>query len=187
MTGMTESVQDRPEPSGARDAAVALGLAGCPFCERIAREEFDYHDSRCVSFQPLSPVTPGHFLVVPREHTVSALTCPLSAGLAVRLAAELAGDMGLRDFTLITAAGKLDGPAVPHLHVHVIPRREGDGLALPWTGQKEKAPAVKLLEEALHLLVNGERAPGGDETWHDWADRAERFLRSLLPEPDAAP
>ena len=37
--------------------------------------------------------------------------------------------------------------------------------------------AIGLLEEALHLRQNGERAPGGSETWRDWDRRAERFLR----------
>ena len=62
-------------------------------------------------------------------------------------------------------------------------RRRADG-AHPGEG---KPPAVQLLEEALHLRMNGERAPGGNETWHDWDNRAEVFLRSLLPEPDTAP
>lgn len=47
--------------------------------------------------------------------------------------------------------------------------------------------AIRLLEAALHLAQNGERAPGGDETWADWTRRAEEFLRSRLGEPDAAP
>lgn len=40
--------------------------------------------------------------------------------------------------------------------------------------------AVRLLEEALHLRQNGERAPGGTETWRDWDRAAERFLRARL-------
>lgn len=37
--------------------------------------------------------------------------------------------------------------------------------------------AVRLLEAALHLRQNGERAPGGNETWAEWDRRAETFLR----------
>lgn len=44
-----------------------------------------------------------------------------------------------------------------------------------------KTPAVRLLEEALFLRMNGEYAPGGRNNWRDWDDKAERFLRSLLP------
>lgn len=40
--------------------------------------------------------------------------------------------------------------------------------------------AIRLLEEALHLRRNGERAPGGNETWRDWDRKAERFLRERL-------
>jgi hypothetical protein len=40
--------------------------------------------------------------------------------------------------------------------------------------------AIRLLEEALHLRRNGERAPGGNETWADWTRRSERFLRERL-------
>src|SRR5258708_2203621 len=39
--------------------------------------------------------------------------------------------------------------------------------------------AVRLLEEALHLRMNGERAPGGTETWATWDRDAEAFMRSL--------
>ena len=38
--------------------------------------------------------------------------------------------------------------------------------------------AIRLLEEALHLRQNGERAPGGTETWAHWERRAETFLRT---------
>ena len=41
------------------------------------------------------------------------------------------------------------------------------------------ALARALLEEALHLRMNGERAPGGSETWREWDTKAEAFLRSL--------
>lgn len=44
-----------------------------------------------------------------------------------------------------------------------------------------RSPAVKLLEEALFLRQNGEYPPGGRENWRDWDDKAERFLRGLLP------
>ena len=40
--------------------------------------------------------------------------------------------------------------------------------------------AIRLLEEALHLLTNGERAPGGNETWAGWHREAETFLRARL-------
>ena len=40
--------------------------------------------------------------------------------------------------------------------------------------------AIHLLEEALHLLTNGEYAPGGYENWPNWIAEAEAFLRDRL-------
>lgn len=112
-------------------------MADCSFCDRIAGAMFDYCDDRSVAFQPLNPVTPGHFLVVPRFHVRNALDGPVQLGHAMRFAALLAEDMGLTDCNFISSAGQLATQTVSHLHVHVVPRREGDGLALPWTGQQK--------------------------------------------------
>ena len=42
----------------------------------------------------------------------------------------------------------------------------------------DETTALRLLEEALHLHQNGERAPGGNETWALWEREAEAFLRT---------
>lgn len=112
----------------------------CPFCKRIKNGEYDYWDRYSVAFQPLNPVTNGHFLVVPRTHVDNALTGATYAGRALTLAAKLAADMDLTDCNFITSAGSSATQTVRHLHVHAVPRREGDGLALPWTGQKRAEP-----------------------------------------------
>lgn len=109
---------------------------GCVFCDRIERGEFDYEDDWCAAFQPLNPVTPGHFLVVPKKHVAHTLESPFHAGRALQLAGYLANQMGLESVNFITSAGAAATQTVPHLHVHVVPRHEGDGLALPWTAQK---------------------------------------------------
>jgi histidine triad (HIT) family protein len=116
-------------------------VSGCPFCDRIAAGEYDYSDEGAVAFQPLNPVTPGHFLVVPRKHAASALEplAPILLGGAMRLAAILARQMDLTDCNFINSAGLAATQTVFHLHCHVIPRRPGDGLMLPWTGQ-DKTP-----------------------------------------------
>lgn len=111
-------------------------MGDCPFCQRIERGEFDYFDLDSVAFQPPDPVTPGHFLVVPRKHVPHALESPAAAGRALKLAGFLANQMGLAACNFITSAGEAATQSVFHLHVHVIPRRPGDGLALPWTGQQ---------------------------------------------------
>lgn len=113
-------------------------MIDCVFCKRVTRGEYDYFDDYTVAFQPLNPVTPGHFLAVPRVHVTSALEAPEAAGHAARFAAALAGDMELKAFNLITSSGAAATQTVLHLHWHVVPRQPGDGLHLPWTGQAER-------------------------------------------------
>lgn len=115
-------------------------LPDCPFCRRIAAGEYDYADRYSVAFQPLNPVTPGHFLVIPRTHVTNALAAPTYAARAMTFAGRLASDMGLAACNLITSAGAEATQTVMHLHVHVVPRRAGDGLHLPWTGQQAREP-----------------------------------------------
>lgn len=108
----------------------------CPFCGRIAKGQFGESARHAVSFEPLNPVTPGHLLVVPREHVADAAEAPGITAITTQFAAELAGRLG-EDFNIITSAGAAATQTVRHLHLHLVPRREGDGLHLPWTGQRK--------------------------------------------------
>lgn len=106
----------------------------CPFCERIAREDYGRCSLLSVSFEPLNPVTPGHLLVVPRVHVTDATESVAITGETMRFAALLAADMG--DCNLITSVGEAATQTVKHLHIHLVPRREGDQLMLPWSDQE---------------------------------------------------
>jgi histidine triad (HIT) family protein len=108
----------------------------CPFCKRIEAGQYDYESLGSVAFQPLNPVTPGHFLVVPRKHVADAFEVPRITGYAAQFAAALAKEMGLESCNLITSVGSAATQTVRHLHWHVVPRRALDGLHLPWTEQK---------------------------------------------------
>jgi histidine triad (HIT) family protein len=109
---------------------------GCPFCGRIERDEYDHWDEHSVAFIPLRPVTPGHFLVVSRTHVESALESAELTGLAFAFAVRMARLMRLEQVNFITSAGEHATQTIRHLHVHVVPRTEGDGLILPWTDQE---------------------------------------------------
>jgi hypothetical protein len=50
---------------------------------------------------------------------------------------------------------------------------------------EQASNAVRLLEEAMHLRMNGEYAPGGRENWRDWDRKADTFLRQLALEGTA--
>lgn len=88
-----------------------------------------------VAFEPLAPVTPGHLLVVPTIHVPDVGWDTHVTGMVMQGACILAHWMN--SCNVITSKGKAATQSVGHLHVHVVPRRHGDGLALPWTNQKE--------------------------------------------------
>lgn len=90
---------------------------------------------------PLEPVTPGHVIVLPTVHVVDAAEDPAVTGATTVLASELAAGWG-DDFNLIINAGPAATQTVPHLHVHLVPRRVGDGLPLPWTPQQDAEQQV---------------------------------------------
>ena len=107
----------------------------CPFCERIAAGQYDEEPRRgCYIFEPLNPVVPGHLLVVPGEHVRNAAVAPATASAVMFEAASKVQRLGI-EANLITSVGPLATQTVMHLHIHIVPRHENDGLHLPWTGQ----------------------------------------------------
>src|SRR5579862_7190946 len=110
-------------------------MADCPFCKRIAAGEYDEEPRRgCYILEPLNPVTPGHLLVVPGEHVMDASVAPATTSAVMYEAAMKVQRLGCAA-NIITSIGRAATQTIYHLHVHVVPRREGDGLHLPWTGQ----------------------------------------------------
>ncbi|MET9688727.1 HIT family protein [Streptomyces sp. NPDC006514] len=107
----------------------------CPFC-RIVRGAAPAHILRdWAGALAISPrgggVTPGHVLVLPKTHVPDVAADPAVSAMTMRHAAEVAAEVG--DCNVITSRGAAATQTVPHLHVHVVPRRHGDGIVLPWT------------------------------------------------------
>lgn len=107
-------------------------MSNCVFCAIVAGTEPATVVRRwddAIAIVPLGPVTPGHVLVIPAVHVQDATVDPDVTAVAMRRAAELAD----APCNIITSAGREASQTVPHLHVHIVPRTFGDGLALPWT------------------------------------------------------
>lgn len=113
----------------------------CPFCEIASRDDPDarevYRDDDTVAFFPMEPATLGHTLVIPRRHVADIwelgdeLACRLAmvtskAAHAIRRAMEPDG------LNIIQSNGAAATQTVFHLHVHVVPRWEGDGIGRIW-------------------------------------------------------
>ncbi|TQM78353.1 histidine triad (HIT) family protein [Saccharothrix saharensis] len=81
-------------------------------------------------------VHPGHLLVLPRVHVPDVGTDSVVTAAVMARAAELAAE--LPDANVITSKGVHATQSVRHLHVHVVPRAEGDDLPLPWTPRQRR-------------------------------------------------
>lgn len=93
-------------------------------------------NQRVINFEPLDPVTPGHTLFVPQVHIEHGEEHSAEwVGVLMEQAYAHAMQAG-GDFNLIVNAGPAATQTIDHLHVHYVPRRDGDGLTLPWTGQQ---------------------------------------------------
>jgi histidine triad (HIT) family protein len=123
----------------------------CVFCAIMARKipaSLVYEDDNVIAFMDIFPLRPGHVLVVPRRHAqyVHELTSAersqlFDAGTKIALA--------IRASTLRPAALHFninDGVAahqtVPHVHLHLLPRYEGD--AISFVGTLLKKPVQML-------------------------------------------
>ncbi len=107
----------------------------CVFCEIVAGRSpatIVYRTASTIIIEPIGPVTEGHLLVIPDVHVRDARESELITGRTFEVAAMYLADAPF-DFNLITSAGASATQTVEHLHVHIVPRRTGDGLTLPWT------------------------------------------------------
>lgn len=126
----------------------------CIFCRIVAGEipaEVVARDTDAVAFLDVQPLADGHVLVVPRAHVaaVEDLTAAQADAL-FRLVTRLAGPvrtaLGGEATTIGVNNGEASGQTIPHLHVHIVPRRRGDGAGSIHTifprDTKQSLPAV---------------------------------------------
>ena len=133
----------------------------CLFCQIVAGERPAHvvlESEHAMAFLDARPLFPGHSLLVPRDHheTLGDLPTPLVAELFVdaqRLARAMEDAMEA-DGTFVAMNNRVS-QSVPHLHVHVVPRRRKDGLrGFFWPRQRykddeEMAAVASRLREAL--------------------------------------
>ena len=106
----------------------------CTFCQVAERQiaaDVVYEDERFIAFLDHRPLFPGHVLLIPRQHyeTLDDLPAPLAGPLmlTVQLLARAVQTAMQAEGTFIAINNRVS-QSVPHLHVHVVPRRRRDGL-----------------------------------------------------------
>lgn len=108
----------------------------CPFCE-IATKQLPatiiYEDQWTMAILPKNAAVDGHLLVMPKQHVTSILTCNEDLLMQVtktakKMAANYVKSGGFDGVNILSAHGSAAQQSIKHLHIHLIPRKEGDGI-----------------------------------------------------------
>jgi histidine triad (HIT) family protein len=127
------------------------------FCRIVAGDlpaAVVHQDEETVSFLDHRPLFPGHVLLVPREHVLTFADLPPSRvdyffRVAQRLEAAVQRATG-SDGSLVLINNRVS-QSVPHLHLHVIPRRFKDGLRF-WLGPRRPYRSVDEAEQTAERI-----------------------------------
>jgi histidine triad (HIT) family protein len=128
-------------------------IAGVIPCTRV------YEDDEILAFMDIAPVSPGHALVIPKEHAETLFDMDAAQygrlyEVACRIAHAIKGSLSPQGLNVMQLNGKAGNQVVPHVHVHLVPRSEGDGLPIcawaPVMGDRDKiAATAELIKSRL--------------------------------------
>lgn len=121
-------------------------MENCIFCKIIAGKipsHKVYEDDFGLAFLDIHPTTKGHTLVLPKKHVpnleeIEENDLCLLIKTVKKVGHLLNKGLKVQGYNLIENNNPVSGQIIPHIHFHLIPRREGDGLRL-W-GQGNYAP-----------------------------------------------
>ena len=133
-------------------------MADCIFCKIIAGEipsSTVYEDDQVVAFLDISQVTPGHTLVVPKQHFRNLLEMDADSAsqLFARvpdIARKVMKATGAKGMNILNNNEEIAGQTVFHTHVHLAPRyEETDGLQISFEAHEPDFPALVQLAEKI--------------------------------------
>ena len=129
----------------------------CIFCEIIAGKipcHKIYEDDNVISFLDIGPISSGHTLVVPKQHFVRVDQCPedviskisvciSNVSKAVLTATEADG------YNVLCNNGRAAGQIVDHVHFHIVPRYDNDGLFNQWPSDEYPEGQGKVVADSI--------------------------------------
>jgi len=134
-------------------------MDSCLFCRIVSGAlpaTIVYEDDNSVAFLDHRPLFPGHTLLVPREHVETLGELPTKIVGAYFETAQLlsrAVESAMEAEGTFVAMNNRVSQSVPHLHVHVVPRRKKDGLkGFFWPRTKYKSDEE--MEEVKKKIAN---------------------------------
>ena len=136
---------------------------------RILRGEIPshkiYEDDEAYAFLDVMPRSPGHTLVIPKIRATGLTDIPADGlgrlmACVQKLAPLVAEVMGARGFMLQQFNGAAAGQTVFHLHIHIVPRRDGERLK-PHGSEMEDQEVLAANAEKIRAAIDSRLAPAG--------------------------
>ena len=141
---------------------MSAGSKDCLFCKLINRElpiSVVYEDEKVISFMDIQPINPGHLLIIPKTHATYLKDLKPDIGgqlfkTAMKLS-EALRNSGIRcdGVNLFLADGEVAGQEVFHVHLHVIPRFEGDGFGFKFDDSYWVLPERSELDDVAEKIA----------------------------------
>ena len=136
-------------------------MSDCIFCKIIAGEipsATIYENEECKVILDRFPAAEGHMLILPKNHTPNLFEIdPEQAGrlftLAAKIAREVKEELGLEHMNVLQNNGTVAGQTVFHFHIHLIPRREGDGIKMGWKPMELADEQIAAMQARLEKVL----------------------------------
>ncbi len=138
-----------------------MSAQDCIFCKIIAGQipcTKIYENDFVLAFLDNGPVSDGHVLVILKQHTCSIdQTDPLAMAEIAKVLPKLAGSvkdaMQADGYNVLCNNGASAGQVVGHMHFHIIPRKENDGVFKQWPSfQYPQGKAGKIAEKIIEKI-----------------------------------
>jgi histidine triad (HIT) family protein len=135
----------------------------CTFCKIVAGEieaATVFEDEQVLAFLDHRPLFPGHTLLIPKMHYETLTELPEDLVAPVFRKARLlaaAVELAMEAEGTFVAMNNRVSQAVPHLHIHVVPRRKKDGLrGFFWPRQKYESEAeLARVQDRVRQAISG--------------------------------
>jgi histidine triad (HIT) family protein len=136
-----------------------LQKQNCPFCKIISGEipaKKIYEDDMCIALLDIAPANPGHVLVMPKNHYQIMPQVPdeeisRMMQVAKAISVNLFELLGVQGTNVLVQNGPAADQRAPHFIIHVIPRKENDGMNFGW--QPKQANEAELEDIAVKLMA----------------------------------
>lgn len=144
-------------------------MEGCEFCSIIEKKlNMVYEDSQIYVMHAPKPASSGHMLVLPKQHWMIIEQIPDYEVSEIfekvnKISTAVFEAAGAQGTNIIVQNGVAAGQSSSHFIIHVIPRREGDGLSLSWQprqiGDDEMSTVELKLKDAAKDIGSFEKRP----------------------------